>query len=152
MMFRAPAAGSADRDGGGIADDHPECPVTERDRARKVGADIIAQDCHSGRGSSLDDTPDIVFAEITLPAPAVVPPIVVPGAPLTESPSPVLPSGLSPGLVRPDVVILDQSAGRAVADINAVSRVRRNDVVRRIVAPPIVVPEPPETETPAELF
>ena len=42
------------------------------------------------------DTPAPVFAEITLPAPCAVPPIVMPSAPTAEMPSPLLASGLVP--------------------------------------------------------
>ena len=61
---------------------HAVRPIAQRVGAGVVGADEVAQDRRPGRGGPLDRDARLAFAEITLPAPCAVPPIVVPGEPV----------------------------------------------------------------------
>ena len=129
MMFWSPGRGAADRDAGRAAHQHAERPVPERVVAGVVGADAVAQDQDAPAWPRpAIDTPACALAEITLPAPWAVPPMVVPGAASIDTPSPRVGQRLGSGLVDADVIALDQRVRHAAADVDAVAVVPRDHV------------------------
>ncbi len=152
MMLRAPAAVPPIVTLGRIADDHAERRVAH---ARWPPCSRCRRSCPGPRCRSMSipgsTRPHCKFAEITLPAPCAVPPIVVPGAPLTDDPVAGIAQRLGSGLVQRR----RNCPGSMCWSPRSRDRRRRprspEMMLRaRIVVPPIVVPEAPETETPAE--
>ena len=74
-----------------------------------VPAAFVPMSLPSTRQDASMSTPSSVFPEMTLPAPVVVPPIVAPEA-STQNAVIAVRHGGGAGLIRADVVALDQAA------------------------------------------
>ena len=104
---------AADRDAGGAAHDHAEsrrCPGP-RFRCSRCRCGCPGARRPSWR-SPRSTRPPVALAEITLPTPCAVPPMVTPGGIVNRHARARVGQGLGSGLVRADVVALDQGVRR----------------------------------------